>query len=254
MCAMSLSLMAGSAFGQCQFAAMPAQSGPFPGNTRGYVFTAPVDFRITGVNVLLPPGSVNQFANFAIVRHVAEPPFFPAVTNDFTSLVTMLDQPAGGFVPVDVEILTGDIIGIYGNTAATASAASGTNSYATPAGGSFTEVLGNMIDLRRSGMQFHLSSNNPANSMMHDVWRETAGNTGSITRIEFCYEAGGACYPDCDTQSGPGILDIFDFLCFGNRFTANDPYACDCDTQTGVGVCDIFDFLCFGNAFTAGCP
>ena len=63
-----------------------------------------------------------------------------------------------------------------------------------------------------------------------------------------------SCYPDCDTTTGPGVLDIFDFLCFGNRFSSNDPYACDCDSSTGVGVCDIFDFLCFGNAFSAGCP
>ena len=66
--------------------------------------------------------------------------------------------------------------------------------------------------------------------------------------------AKAACYADCDISTGTGILDIFDFLCFGNRFAANDPYACDCDTSTGPGVCDIFDFLCFGNAFEAGCP
>ena len=65
---------------------------------------------------------------------------------------------------------------------------------------------------------------------------------------------GVTCYADCDTSTGVGILDIFDFLCFGNRFGANDPYACDCDTQTGQGVCDVFDFLCFGNRFAAGCP
>ncbi len=65
---------------------------------------------------------------------------------------------------------------------------------------------------------------------------------------------GGPCYPDCDTSTGPGVLDIFDFLCFGNRFSSGDPYACDCDTSTGPGVCDIFDFLCFGNEFNAGCP
>ncbi len=64
----------------------------------------------------------------------------------------------------------------------------------------------------------------------------------------------GGCYADCDTSTGVGVLDIFDFLCFGNRFDAGDPYACDCDTSTGMGVCDIFDFLCFGNAFNAGCP
>ncbi len=26
-----------------------------------------------------------------------------------------------------------------------------------------------------------------------------------------------------------------------------------CDQSTGVGVLDIFDFFCFGNAFQAGC-
>jgi hypothetical protein len=62
------------------------------------------------------------------------------------------------------------------------------------------------------------------------------------------------CYPDCDTTTGVGVLDIFDFLCFQNRFDAGSSYACDCDTSTGVGVCDIFDFLCFQNAFDAGCP
>ena len=67
-------------------------------------------------------------------------------------------------------------------------------------------------------------------------------------------ESTPSCYADCDTSTGVGVLDIFDFLCFGNRFAANDPYACDCDTTTGPGVCDIFDFLCFGNEFNAGCP
>ncbi len=62
------------------------------------------------------------------------------------------------------------------------------------------------------------------------------------------------CYPDCDTSTGKGILDIFDFLCFQNSFVAGDPYACDCDLSTGIGVCDIFDFLCFQNAFVGGCP
>jgi hypothetical protein len=64
----------------------------------------------------------------------------------------------------------------------------------------------------------------------------------------------GACYPDCDTSTGVGVLDIFDFLCFQNLFATNDPYACDCDTSTGPNVCDIFDFLCFQNEFAAGCP
>jgi hypothetical protein len=62
------------------------------------------------------------------------------------------------------------------------------------------------------------------------------------------------CYADCDTSTGVGTLDIFDFLCFQNSFVAGQAYACDCDTSTGAATCDIFDFLCFQNAFVAGCP
>jgi hypothetical protein len=77
-------------------------------------------------------------------------------------------------------------------------------------------------------------------------------NGGSQTTFTASFDQG--CYPDCDTSTGVGVLDIFDFLCFQNRFSAGSPYACDCDTSTGSGVCDIFDFLCFQNAFDAGCP
>ena len=64
----------------------------------------------------------------------------------------------------------------------------------------------------------------------------------------------GVCYADCDQSTGPGVLDIFDFLCFQNSFVLGETYACDCDTSTGNGVCDVFDFLCFQNVFVGGCP
>lgn len=62
------------------------------------------------------------------------------------------------------------------------------------------------------------------------------------------------CYADCDQHTGRGVLDVFDFLCFGNLLMQGSPYACECDTSTGIGVCDVFDLLCFGSAFSAGCP
>jgi hypothetical protein len=67
-------------------------------------------------------------------------------------------------------------------------------------------------------------------------------------------DSGRSCYADCDSGSGPEVLDIFDFLCYQNRFAAQDPWACDCDDSSGPGVCDILDFLCYQNAFSAGCP
>lgn len=56
----------------------------------------------------------------------------------------------------------------------------------------------------------------------------------------------GDCFADC---TGDGVSDLFDFLCFTNRFNAQDPGA-DCDMN---GEFDLFDFLCFTNAFNAGC-
>ena len=94
----------------------------------------------------------------------------------------------------------------------------------------------------------------PSSDCVAAYWSPAGhGDEMMAQAVAFAAGGGGGCYADCDTSTGVGVLDIFDFLCFGNRFAANDPYACDCDTTTGPGVCDIFDFLCFGNEFNAGC-
>ncbi len=61
------------------------------------------------------------------------------------------------------------------------------------------------------------------------------------------------CYPNCDQSTSPPILNIFDFLCFINKFVAGDPYA-NCDQSTIPPVLNISDFTCFLNSFSAGCP
>jgi Beta-propeller repeat len=63
-----------------------------------------------------------------------------------------------------------------------------------------------------------------------------------------------SCYADCDTSTGVGVLDVFDYLCFQEAFINKEPFACDCDAVRGSGVCDIWDFICFGDAFVTGCP
>jgi hypothetical protein len=55
------------------------------------------------------------------------------------------------------------------------------------------------------------------------------------------------CYADCD---GNNRLDVFDFLCFQDRFVSGNR-AADCD---GNGRFDVFDFLCFQDSFVRGCP
>ncbi|NRA58969.1 MAG: hypothetical protein HRU13_12715, partial [Phycisphaerales bacterium] len=71
--------------------------------------------------------------------------------------------------------------------------------------------------------------------------RATGTSTIEITGAGFT----GSCVADCD---GSGELNIFDFLCFQNRFATGDP-AADID---GDGSLTIFDFLAFQNAFAAG--
>jgi hypothetical protein len=94
----------------------------------------------------------------------------------------------------------------------------------------------------------------PGDAGTYDVLATSpAGSAASPpARVEL-YQS-NTCYADCDTSTGRRVLDVFDFLCFQNRFVAGDPYACDCDCCPGVNPCDIFDFLCFQNRFFSGCP
>ena len=55
-----------------------------------------------------------------------------------------------------------------------------------------------------------------------------------------------SCYADCE---GDGDLDIFDYLCFLDRFANQEAYA-DCE---GDGDWDIFDFLCYQGKYANGC-
>jgi uncharacterized membrane protein len=61
------------------------------------------------------------------------------------------------------------------------------------------------------------------------------------------------CYANCDGSSAPPVLNVLDFNCFLNRFTAGDAYA-NCDGSTSPPALNVLDFNCFLNRFVAGCP
>ena len=178
-----IGLCAGTA--AAQVATMPPHGSNFTGNTRGYWFTAPVNFRITGVQVLQSPTGTNSFMNYSIIRFdgATPPPVFSGTTNAFSTLALGLDVPANAHHPVNIDIFAGDVIGIYGNTMSAAGATTGVNSYGN-GNPSTTTIFGNTVGLTRSGMQFHLGSATSPQGM-HDVWQEPS--SGNITRVEFTY-------------------------------------------------------------------
>src|SRR5262249_16333999 len=70
----------------------------------------------------------------------------------------------------------------------------------------------------------------------------------------FWFGVGGtACYANCDNSTISPVLNVHDFICFKNKYAANDPSA-NCDFSTTPPVLNVNDFICFQNAFAAGCP
>ena len=156
---------------------LPGQSNTFSSRARGYWFTAPVDFVMRGV--LVPTDANFGPQSVAVLRLNAVPPLFSGTTNGFT--VLHLTQNAAGFteIPLSLQFLAGDIVGILG-------VRDDVNSYAPS--GYVANLGGNAITLRRLGMQFALSGTAP-----RDIWTESGG---SISRVFFSYELG---------QAGPGV-------------------------------------------------
>jgi hypothetical protein len=60
------------------------------------------------------------------------------------------------------------------------------------------------------------------------------------------------CYANCDGSTIAPILNVSDFICFGNRFVAGDTWA-NCDGSTTAPILNVSDYICFNNLFAAGC-
>ncbi|MBK6937492.1 MAG: HYR domain-containing protein [Chitinophagaceae bacterium] len=157
---------------------MPAQSNTFPGNVRGYWFTAPTDFVITSLSV--PTTASSGAQSIAVVKFDGNtpPPVFSSTTNAFTTQFITRGNAVAGSIPCNIPVLAGEVIGILGYR-------DNINSYAP--GDYNTTIAGFPVQLQRLGMQFPLTTTNP-----RDIFREF-GPATSISRIEFEYSVAQNC-------------------------------------------------------------
>ncbi|MBK7764063.1 MAG: hypothetical protein IPI46_12075 [Bacteroidetes bacterium] len=147
-------------------APMPTLGTPFSGNVRGFWFTAPSAFTITGLNVPLT-GATQSMAVVKFVPAVG-PPTFSTVTNAFTVLYLIQNSTNTGVLPVNIPIASGDVIGILGQI--------GTQSaYASVTGPYTTTINGTPVTCTRMGMQFPLGTTSP-----QDLWQELSGAIGVV--------------------------------------------------------------------------
>ena len=154
--------------------ALPPPGTNFNGNVRGYWFTAPVSFNITGLRI---PGATNN-QSIAVVRFVpaVPPPVYSTTTNNFVTLFLTQSNPNTGVIPVNISISAGDVIGVLGQH--------GNTTIYSP-GPYTTYIDGNPMTLTRMGMQFSLATTAP-----QDLWQESAGANNNIGLVEITYSAG----------------------------------------------------------------
>lgn len=170
---LSLTLAVSAVTGTAVAAPVALDVGTYSGSgccgagLRGYWFTAPKAFRITGL--ALPTGAAGGAGStLEVLRFNSAVPSWTNTTNDFASLGFWADQSS---VSTDISVNAGDIIGVLGY-----SGGNGFSPYSTTNGNYATTLDGMGITLQRLGMQFR--------GQAHDVWTEL----GTIATIGLTYD------------------------------------------------------------------
>jgi hypothetical protein len=151
--------------------AMPTFSRNVPAQeTRGYYFTAPVDFIITGLRVPVAVGGT--ISGIAVVKFPVAPPLYTNVTNTFSTLYLNQAIVGTSIVPVNIPVYTGDIIGVLGERNDTSAYGPNLGTGVFP---STIGVSGPTVNLNRMGMLYNLATQTPTN-----LWTETVNTIGVI--------------------------------------------------------------------------
>lgn len=183
-----------SLFSQGTVMPIGPQQATWSNFVRGYHFTAPTDFTIC--SLYIPDDASTDFQSVAVVRFTnGAPPAFAGTTNDFVQLFYEPNHVPNTPIPVNIQVNTGDIIGIYG-----ARGGGQVNSYNGIQHN--TNIDGLPVVLERSGMQASLATN-----PMQNIWSEVNGRIG---RIEMTYN----CCPSPEEPTGatasPNVVDCGD--------------------------------------------
>ena len=140
--------------------------------TRGFWFTAPVNFTIVGVRVPIDVGTEVQ--NVEVLRFTGTVTVFPTQGTNFTSLHYSKNVAGSGWITVKIPVKKGDVIGLLGARGTT----SQKNSYGN--GNPYSTTLANKpIKLQRLVLQANLNSAK-ANKVATEA-------SGSYSRVEMRY-------------------------------------------------------------------
>ena len=124
----------------------------FSSMTRGFWFTAPTSFIITGLGV--PTDASTSSFDVAVLRLNEAPPAYTAKTYNFDTLFLSRDNAGTALLPTNILVTAGDMIGVLGSRGSNAVNSYGTSSYAS-------SILGNPVTLSRFLMQAPLRTVNP---------------------------------------------------------------------------------------------
>ena len=150
------------------------QTATFTSMVRGYHFTSPVTFNICGLYV--PDDASSAPQSVRVVRfNTANPPAYPGTTNNFTQIFSQSNIAGNAMITCNIQVNAGDIIGVYGSRGANC-----VNSYS--ASNYVTNIGGQNVTLKRSGMQFCPAPGTP----MHDIWSEVGGKIGRVIMYNNC--------------------------------------------------------------------
>ena len=150
---------------------LPAHGSNYSGSARGFWFTAPCDFVITGLRVPSQSGTGLQYIH--LMKLSVPAPAYPATTTPSPTLIFINGATNGVIQQVNIPVTTGDHIGILG-TAGTS------NSYATPSGPFSSSINGFPVTITRFLFQGNLTSG-PATAVSQEV-------SGPISRVEIYWE------------------------------------------------------------------